>query len=231
IRSRTASRRAGSAQKPAPPCRTASYPAERGILPAYAEASRLSGIRMAGRRQVPPPLSARKRGKILAAVTEPPRSCRCRGEEVAEPEAVEIGGAKPVAQGESFFGAVVFGGDVDAEGALSFRERHDPGDLAGDIGWVRAGVRHRSLPGRDLVEKPAVQFVVLPGDSSVRRVSRAGVVVGPGREGAGHNDGRVHAEAGELEVPIAATFPLDRVQDAYRRLDEGHVLGMIVLLP
>jgi NADPH:quinone reductase-like Zn-dependent oxidoreductase len=37
--------------------------------------------------------------------------------------------------------------------------------------------------------------------------------------------------AGELEVPIAATFPLDRVQDAYRRLDEGHVLGKIVLLP
>jgi NADPH:quinone reductase-like Zn-dependent oxidoreductase len=37
--------------------------------------------------------------------------------------------------------------------------------------------------------------------------------------------------AGELELPIAATFPLDRVQDAYRRLDEGHVLGKIVLLP
>src|ERR1700683_2639291 len=139
IRSRTASRRAGSAQKPAPPCRTASYPAERGILPAYAEASRLSGIRMAGRRQVPPPLSARTRGKILAAETETPRPCRCRSEEVAEPEAVEIGGAKPVAQGESFFGAVVFGVDVDAEGPLSFREVHDPGDLAGEIGWVRAG--------------------------------------------------------------------------------------------
>ncbi len=37
--------------------------------------------------------------------------------------------------------------------------------------------------------------------------------------------------AGELELPIAATFPLDRVQDAYRRLEEGHVLGKIVLLP
>ena len=35
---------------------------------------------------------------------------------------------------------------------------------------------------------------------------------------------------GELEVPIAATFPLDRVQDAYRRLAEGHILGKIVLL-
>jgi NADPH:quinone reductase-like Zn-dependent oxidoreductase len=37
--------------------------------------------------------------------------------------------------------------------------------------------------------------------------------------------------AGELEVPIAVTFPLDRVQDAYRRLAEGHILGKIVLLP
>jgi NADPH:quinone reductase-like Zn-dependent oxidoreductase len=37
--------------------------------------------------------------------------------------------------------------------------------------------------------------------------------------------------AGELELPIAATFPLDRVQDAYQRLAEGHVLGKIVLLP
>jgi NADPH:quinone reductase-like Zn-dependent oxidoreductase len=37
--------------------------------------------------------------------------------------------------------------------------------------------------------------------------------------------------AGELELPIAATFPLDRVQDAYRRLAEGHILGKIVLLP
>jgi NADPH:quinone reductase-like Zn-dependent oxidoreductase len=37
--------------------------------------------------------------------------------------------------------------------------------------------------------------------------------------------------AGELELPIEATFPLDRVQDAYRRLEEGHVLGKIILLP
>jgi NADPH:quinone reductase-like Zn-dependent oxidoreductase len=37
--------------------------------------------------------------------------------------------------------------------------------------------------------------------------------------------------AGQLEVPIAATFPLDRVQDAYRLLEPGHVLGKVVLLP
>ncbi len=37
--------------------------------------------------------------------------------------------------------------------------------------------------------------------------------------------------AGELEVPVAATFPLDQVQDAYRRLEQGRVIGKIVLLP
>ncbi len=35
--------------------------------------------------------------------------------------------------------------------------------------------------------------------------------------------------AGELEVPIAATFPLSQVQDAYRRLASGHIRGKIVL--
>jgi NADPH:quinone reductase-like Zn-dependent oxidoreductase len=37
--------------------------------------------------------------------------------------------------------------------------------------------------------------------------------------------------AGELEVPIAATFPLDEVRDAYRLLAQGHIRGKIVLLP
>jgi len=36
--------------------------------------------------------------------------------------------------------------------------------------------------------------------------------------------------AGELEVPIAATYPLDQVREAYRRLEQGHLLGKIVLL-
>ncbi|MGH3069871.1 MAG: NADP-dependent oxidoreductase [Streptosporangiaceae bacterium] len=35
---------------------------------------------------------------------------------------------------------------------------------------------------------------------------------------------------GELEIPVAATFPLADVQDAYQRLEQGHVLGKIVLL-
>jgi NADPH:quinone reductase-like Zn-dependent oxidoreductase len=37
--------------------------------------------------------------------------------------------------------------------------------------------------------------------------------------------------AGNLEVPIAATFPLDQVQDAYQLLEQGHVRGKIVLIP
>jgi NADPH:quinone reductase-like Zn-dependent oxidoreductase len=37
--------------------------------------------------------------------------------------------------------------------------------------------------------------------------------------------------AGELEVPVAATFPLDQVRDAYRLLARGHIRGKIVLLP
>ena len=37
--------------------------------------------------------------------------------------------------------------------------------------------------------------------------------------------------AGQLEIPVAAVFPLAKVQDAYRRLEQGHLLGKIVLLP
>jgi NADPH:quinone reductase-like Zn-dependent oxidoreductase len=36
--------------------------------------------------------------------------------------------------------------------------------------------------------------------------------------------------AGQLEVPIAATFPLDQVRDAYRLLERGHTGGKIVLV-
>ncbi|MEV0150070.1 MULTISPECIES: zinc-binding dehydrogenase [unclassified Nonomuraea] len=36
---------------------------------------------------------------------------------------------------------------------------------------------------------------------------------------------------GELEVPIARTYPLQRVQDAFRELEQGHTHGRIVLRP
>lgn len=37
--------------------------------------------------------------------------------------------------------------------------------------------------------------------------------------------------AGQLEVPIAATFPLAQVREAYELLASGHVRGKVVLLP
>ena len=36
---------------------------------------------------------------------------------------------------------------------------------------------------------------------------------------------------GELEVPIAATFPLADVKAAFTQLEQGHTRGKIVLLP
>jgi NADPH:quinone reductase len=38
-------------------------------------------------------------------------------------------------------------------------------------------------------------------------------------------------EEGKLTVPIAATYPLDQVEDAYARFEAGGKLGKIVLLP
>jgi NADPH:quinone reductase-like Zn-dependent oxidoreductase len=37
--------------------------------------------------------------------------------------------------------------------------------------------------------------------------------------------------SGNLEVPIAATFPLDQVREAFSLLAQGHIRGKIVLLP
>jgi NADPH:quinone reductase-like Zn-dependent oxidoreductase len=39
------------------------------------------------------------------------------------------------------------------------------------------------------------------------------------------------AARGELEVPIAATYPLEQVQDAFRELERRHTHGKIVLRP
>jgi NADPH:quinone reductase-like Zn-dependent oxidoreductase len=37
--------------------------------------------------------------------------------------------------------------------------------------------------------------------------------------------------SGRLDVPIAATYPLDRVRDAFAELEQGHTRGKIVLIP
>ncbi|QIS18783.1 NADP-dependent oxidoreductase [Nocardia terpenica] len=39
------------------------------------------------------------------------------------------------------------------------------------------------------------------------------------------------AATGALEIPVAATYPLDRVRDAFRELERGHTHGKIVLHP
>jgi NADPH:quinone reductase-like Zn-dependent oxidoreductase len=36
---------------------------------------------------------------------------------------------------------------------------------------------------------------------------------------------------GDLEVPIARSYPLDQVRDAYREVEQRHTLGKIVLVP
>ncbi|GAB3981314.1 hypothetical protein GCM10029978_081750 [Actinoallomurus acanthiterrae] len=38
-------------------------------------------------------------------------------------------------------------------------------------------------------------------------------------------------EKGQLEIPIARTYPLDQIQDAYRELERRHTRGKIVLKP
>jgi NADPH:quinone reductase len=37
--------------------------------------------------------------------------------------------------------------------------------------------------------------------------------------------------SGEIAIPVAATFPLERVRDAYAELEERHTRGKIVLIP
>lgn len=37
--------------------------------------------------------------------------------------------------------------------------------------------------------------------------------------------------SGEIEIPIAATYPLERVRDAFAELEERHTHGKIVLIP
>jgi NADPH:quinone reductase-like Zn-dependent oxidoreductase len=37
--------------------------------------------------------------------------------------------------------------------------------------------------------------------------------------------------AGDLEVPIAAIYPLRRVREGYSRPETGHIRGKIVLIP
>jgi NADPH:quinone reductase-like Zn-dependent oxidoreductase len=37
--------------------------------------------------------------------------------------------------------------------------------------------------------------------------------------------------SGRIEIPIAATYPLERVRDAFAELEARHTHGKIVLIP
>lgn len=89
-------------------------------------------------------------------------------------------------------------------------------------GYVKLALDLGVAPGRidTIADSAAIQQYAVKGDGNVAGASAT-----------------VLAELaaliadGELEIPIAATFPLAAVRDAYRRLAEGHVQGKIVLLP
>lgn len=60
-------------------------------------------------------------------------------------------------------------------------------------------------------------------------VKTDGSMVGSNREALTEMAGLV--ASGAIEFPIAATYPLDRVRDAFTELDKRHTRGKIVLLP
>jgi NADPH:quinone reductase-like Zn-dependent oxidoreductase len=89
--------------------------------------------------------------------------------------------------------------------------------------------------GADYVEL-ALELGIEP--TRIDTIANFGAVGKYGVKGEGNAAGasaRVLAELarliadGQLELPIAATFPLSQVQDAYRRLERGHIRGKIVL--
>jgi len=84
----------------------------------------------------------------------------------------------------------------------------------------------------------AVQLGVRPDRINTIRDWHAAARVGAGTYGEGSAACAVVvgelarlAANGELEVPIARTYPLDQVQDAFRELEHGHTHGKIVLRP
>jgi NADPH:quinone reductase-like Zn-dependent oxidoreductase len=94
-------------------------------------------------------------------------------------------------------------------------------DLAGG-GYVDLGLQLGVAPQRidTIVDFAAVQSKGVKSEGNAAGASAAVMA-----ELAGLID------AGELEVPIAATYPLERVRDAFAELEKGHTRGKIVLIP
>lgn len=94
-------------------------------------------------------------------------------------------------------------------------------DLVGD-GYVELATQLGVAPERidTIADFDAVQRYGVKAEGSAAAASAATLA-----ELAGLID------AGELEVPIARTYPLDQVREAYAELDRGHTHGKIVLIP
>jgi NADPH:quinone reductase-like Zn-dependent oxidoreductase len=122
-------------------------------------------------------------------------------------------GVKPVTYGE---GLVERLGEAAPGGVDAFIDTHGSG-------YVKLAVEQLGVdPSRvdTIADFPAIQEFGVKGEggaaaSSIAVVSELAALVADGA----------------LEVPIAATFPLDEVRAAYERLDTGHVRGKIVLIP
>jgi NADPH:quinone reductase-like Zn-dependent oxidoreductase len=94
-------------------------------------------------------------------------------------------------------------------------------DTHGD-GYVKLAVELGVPKDRidTVADFPAIQEYGVKGEGSAAAAS-AGVI--------GELAGMV--DRGELEIPIAATFPLTEVRAAFELLAKGHTRGKIVLIP
>ncbi|TCO65801.1 NADP-dependent oxidoreductase [Actinocrispum wychmicini] len=119
-------------------------------------------------------------------------------------------GAKPVAYGDGLADRLRAAGTIDA-----FIDTH------GD-GYVKLAVELGISPDRidTIADFAAVQTYGVKAEGSA--VASTAEVVG---------ELVALVAAGDLEVPIAATYPLTEVRAAYEELEKGHTRGKIVLLP
>ncbi|MGW3567631.1 zinc-binding dehydrogenase [Streptomyces sp. NPDC000941] len=101
-----------------------------------------------------------------------------------------------------------------------------------------ASERIRQAVGGNGYVEPAVELGVRPERINTIRDWQAAAKVGARTYGEGSaacavvvGDLARLAARGELEVPIARTYPLEQVRDAFRELEQGHTHGKIVLRP
>jgi NADPH:quinone reductase-like Zn-dependent oxidoreductase len=126
---------------------------------------------------------------------------------------------------------------LEAHGALPVPYQATPGGVpwTEKVGHVDAFI---DTHGGDYVEQALNELGVAPErvDTIVRFDAVATYGVKAEGNGAGASAAALAELAallakGDLEVPIAATYPLAEVRAAFERLEGGHVQGKIVLVP